>query len=41
MLADRDSGTNYCTKIYRSFQQGVDYVGNLDQFAKEFEEDVS
>ncbi len=27
-------------QITGRFNKGVDYVGNLDQFAKEFEEDV-
>ena len=41
MLADKDvPAQTIAPKFTGRFNKGVDYVGNLDQFAKEFEEDV-
>ena len=36
----RSSRTNHSSKFTGRFNKGVDYVGDLKQFAKEFEEDV-
>lgn len=41
MLADKDvPAQTIAPKFTGRFNKGVDYVGNLEQFAKEFEEDV-